>query len=127
MIGEAEIAAWELASGCERFPAALFLNHLALPLGVMRAPGRIRRAFVRGCRTRNLYSEPSVDALLDQRLGAMRERLGMNHASSDEMTTQERRRYRRALAIAFTLGTVILALGIGLLIALVLAVAALRG
>jgi hypothetical protein len=128
IIGEAEISAWELGSGCEQFPAALFLNHTALPLGVMRAPGRIRRAFVRGCRTRNLYGEPSVDALLDERLDSLRERLGMTRASSEPMTPEERRRYQRALVIAFFLGTVILAVGIALLLAVVLTVAGfLRG
>jgi hypothetical protein len=122
VLGEAEIAAWELASGCERFPAALFLNHIALPLGVMRASDRIRRAYARGCRTRNLYSEPSVEPLLDEHLGAMRERLGMTQASEKSMTVQERRRYRRTLAIAFFLGTVVVGVLLALLVALVFAV-----
>jgi hypothetical protein len=125
ILGEAEIAAWELGSGCEEFPAAWFLNHIALPLGVMRDAGRIRRAFTRGCRTRNLYSEPSVDALLDERLGVLRERLGMNGASEKPMTPSERRRYRQALVIAFVFGTLLLAILIGLLVGLGLLVAGL--
>jgi len=123
ILGEAEIAAWELASGCERFPAAWFLNHVALPLGVMKNPDRVRRAFARGCRTRNLYSEQSVDGLLDQRLGSMRERLGMHGASNEPMTAAERRRYRLALVIAFSFGTLLVAMLIGLLVGLGLLVA----
>lgn len=118
IIGEAEISAWELGSGCEKYPTAWFLNHTALPLGFMRAPGRVRRAFARGCRTRNLYPEPSVDALLDERLGVLRERLGMNGASNEPMTAAERRRYRQALAIAFIFGTLLVATLIGLLVGL---------
>lgn len=112
IIGEAEISAWELGSGCEKVPVAWFLNHTALPLGVMRDAGRVRRAFARGCRTRNLYSEPSLDALLGERLGVLRERLGMTQASDEPMTPAERRRFRRALVIAFVLGIAILAVPI---------------
>lgn len=117
-VGEAEIAAWEIASGCTRFPAAWFLNHVALVLGVIREPSRIRRAFARGCRTQNLYSEPSVDGLLDERLGTLRERLGMNGASDEPMTAHERRRYRQAVAFAFTFGALISVTAIGMLAAL---------
>jgi hypothetical protein len=119
ILGEAEIAAWELASGCERFPAAWFLNHVALPLGVMRDAERVRRAFVRGCRTRNLYSEPSVEPLLGEQLVTLRERLGMNGASEKPMTAEERGRFRQALVIAFAFGTLLLATLIGLMAGLV--------
>jgi hypothetical protein len=123
ILGEAEIAAWELASGCTRFPAAWVLNSLALPVGALRNPERIERAFARGCRTRNLYAEPVVDKLLGERLGALRERLGMDRASNEAMTASERRRYRRALSLGVVLEVVVLAILAAMLVALVLAVA----
>ena len=51
--GEAEIGAWELASGCLRWPAATVLNLFALALGIVLAPGRMARAWARGRHTRN--------------------------------------------------------------------------
>jgi hypothetical protein len=123
MLGESEIAAWELASGCTRFPAAWVLNSLALPVGVLRNRARIERAFARGCRTRNLYGEPVVDELLGERLGALRERLGMHRASNEEMSASERRRYRRALVLGVVLELVVLAMLAAMLVSLVLAVA----
>jgi hypothetical protein len=73
--GEAEIAAWELASGCRPYPAALLLNLLALPLGLMIAPVRTWRAFRRGRSSRNLYDSQWDEAWLDASLGSLREHL----------------------------------------------------
>lgn len=123
ILGEAEIAAWELASGCSLFPAAWVLNTSALPLGVLRNATRIERAFARGCRTCNLYSEPFSDSLLHERLGALRERLGMLHASDEAMTASERRRYRRALLLGVLLNLTMIAMLAVVLVALVLGVA----
>lgn len=49
--GEAEIGAWELASGCLRWPAATVLNLFALAIGIVIAPRRVARAWARGRRT----------------------------------------------------------------------------
>lgn len=75
--GEAEIAAWELASGCHGFPAAWVLNFAAFSIGLAIAPARTWRAFARGRRSRNLYREEGHlrDALLRETVGATRERL----------------------------------------------------
>jgi hypothetical protein len=75
--GEAEIGAWELASGCLRWPAATVLNLFALAIGIVLAPGRMARAWARGRHTRNLYREPGVDHLLPRPVGEMRTRLGL--------------------------------------------------
>jgi hypothetical protein len=64
--GEAEIGAWEIASGCADHGAAWVLNLLALPIGLVRVPRATFRAFVRGRRSRNLYSRAIDDALLDR-------------------------------------------------------------
>jgi len=78
--GEAEIAAWELASGCHGFPAAWVLNFAAFAIGLAIAPARTWRAFARGRRSRNLYRTEGAlrDALLGETVGAMRERLGLS-------------------------------------------------
>jgi hypothetical protein len=54
--GEAEIAAWEIASGCARYHAAWILNFGAFGAGLVVAPRRLFRAFLRGRHTKtNLY------------------------------------------------------------------------
>lgn len=76
-IGEAEIAAWEIASGCADHYAAWLLNLWAMAIGLAIAPRAVWRAFVRGRRSRNLYREPWREALLEERVGALRARLGL--------------------------------------------------
>jgi hypothetical protein len=76
--GEAEIGAWELASGCLRWPAAQVLNTVALVTGMLIAPRRVLRAWARGRATHNLYAEDSVDHLLPRHVGEMRGELGLD-------------------------------------------------
>lgn len=77
--GEAEIAAWELASGCARWPVALVLNSFALGIGIAIAPRRIARAWARGRQSRNLYNETKgIEHLLPRSVGEIRERLGLD-------------------------------------------------
>jgi hypothetical protein len=73
--GEAEIAAWELASGCSSYRAAWLLNLLAFPLGLLIAPPRIWRAFQRGRASGNLYDSQWDEQWLDASLGSLRARL----------------------------------------------------
>ncbi len=82
-VGEAEIGAWELASGCAGFVAAWILNFYALALGLLSGhPRAVWRAFLRGRQTRNLYRTHYDDQLLDTRLGAMRAQLGLDAVSA---------------------------------------------
>ncbi len=76
--GEGEIGAWELATGCRDHWAAWALNFVATAIGGFVAPRRILRAFARGRRERNLYDEEFSDALLDESVGALRARLGID-------------------------------------------------
>jgi hypothetical protein len=78
--GEAEIGAWELASGCLRWPAATLLNLSILAIGLVIAPVRLARAWARGRQTRNLYAESGVEHLLPQTVESMREGLGLDRA-----------------------------------------------
>jgi hypothetical protein len=76
--GEAEIAAWEIATGCADHSAAWILNLGAMAIGLAIAPRATFRAFRRGRRTRNLYREAFGDHLLDETVGAMRRRLALD-------------------------------------------------
>lgn len=75
--GEAEIGAWEIASGCAHHLAAWVLNLYALAVGLVIAPHRVWQAFVRGRYTRNLYRREFGEALLARRVGTMRGELGL--------------------------------------------------
>src|SRR5215472_405396 len=65
-VGEAEIAAWELASGCGRYRAAWILNLQAMAIGLVIAPRRVLAAFRRGRKSDNLYAGAWSDDLLEQ-------------------------------------------------------------
>jgi hypothetical protein len=75
--GEAEIGAWEIASGCRDLIAAWLLNLYAMWIGLWVSPRAVWRAFARGRHSRNLYAEPWSEALLDESVGSMRHRLAL--------------------------------------------------
>jgi hypothetical protein len=115
LAGEAEIGAWELASGCLRWPAATVLNSFALAMGLVLAPRRVARAWARGRHTRNLYREPGVDHLLPREVPAMRAELGLSESPP-------RARLRDMLAVLAVGATVAVMSAAPLLIALYLIV-----
>ena len=53
--GEASIAAWEVASGCNDFYAAWVLDLGLMALGIWIFPKEVFKGFVRGMRSQNLY------------------------------------------------------------------------
>ena len=75
--GEAEIAAWELASGCGDHWAAWILNFWAAWIGLVIAPRAVWRASLRGWRSRNLYGGEWNDGLLERTVGELRRELGL--------------------------------------------------
>ena len=75
-LGEAEIGAWELGSGCAQVRAALVLNTGALLLGVFKSPGKVFAAFVRGRQTSNLYGK-DAPALLEREVDDVARELGL--------------------------------------------------
>lgn len=82
VVGEAEIGAWEIGSGCAGFVAAWILNLYAMMLGFLAGnPRAVWRAFLRGRHTKNLYHDEYGEALLDARLGAVRARLDLAGAA----------------------------------------------
>ncbi|KYF70999.1 hypothetical protein [Sorangium cellulosum] len=80
-IGEFEISAWELGAGCKDFAAAWQLNLGGLFAGLLSAPRRTVRAFLRGRRSETLYGRP-FEALLDRTVGELRREMRVDVPSS---------------------------------------------
>jgi len=76
--GEAEIAGWELASGCANHAAAWFFNIFAALIGLLIAPRALWAAAVRGRGQQNLYAGEWDEALLNRRLGELRRHLAID-------------------------------------------------
>jgi len=74
--GETEIAAWEVASGCGTKWVAWLLNLQALLMSPAW-PKRTLRAWARGRRSKNLYSDGFTEETLDQTVGELRDRLNV--------------------------------------------------
>jgi hypothetical protein len=81
--GEAEIAAWEIASGCGRHGWAWLLNLGAFTVGMALFPRRLYRAFIRGRHSANLYREGFPDSELSAKtVEWLRERLRVSGPDS---------------------------------------------
>jgi hypothetical protein len=76
--GEAEIAAWEIASNCRGYFAAWLLNLNAMAIGLVIAPRATYGAFLRGRRTGNLYDRTFREDLLAKGVGETRRELGLD-------------------------------------------------
>ena len=80
--GEAEIAAWEIATGCGSFAAAWLLNLGAFAVGLCIAPRAVFRAFARGRHSANLYHRGEwSEALLDGGVAELRAELGLDRGA----------------------------------------------
>ena len=99
LVGEAEIGAWEIASGCTQYPAAVFLNLSVFGFALPARRDRIFRAFVRGRHTRNLYDREYGDPLLDQTVEETRRELGLD-GETPGPTAEDRRAFVRWCAAA---------------------------
>lgn len=75
LIGEAEIGAWEIASGCGNKYVAWYLNLQAMILGMYISPRRVFQAFLRGRQSDNLYATAFGDELLARTVGDVRDDL----------------------------------------------------
>ncbi|HEX8559949.1 MAG TPA: hypothetical protein VF668_17765 [Pyrinomonadaceae bacterium] len=81
--GEFEIAAWEVAAGgVKRYWEGWLLDLLGFACGLAVCPRGVYRAFARGRRSRNLYSEEWDDSILARRVGDERRRLGLDGAGA---------------------------------------------
>jgi hypothetical protein len=83
--GEAEIGAWEIGAcfgdrSVAHYWAAWILNLSAFSWGLMLAPRRVYRAFVRGRSCTSLYQAGWSDDLLRLEVEELRRRLGLDRA-----------------------------------------------
>jgi hypothetical protein len=76
--GEAEIGAWEIGGGCTNHWAAWVLNASTFGFGLVFAPRRVYRAFVRGRHSRPLYHSGWDETLLELSVGDLRRRLAVS-------------------------------------------------
>lgn len=77
MTGEAEIGAWEIRAGCTNLAGYVY-NGMAVALGLLIAPIRTVRAFLRGEGTRTLYRvELRYEDALEMDIVELRARLGL--------------------------------------------------
>ena len=78
-IGEGEVSAWELGTGSAFVSPTLgVMNLIALSTGLVLEPGRMWRAFRRGCTSRNLYPHArraAVDAGRFSNIATLRQEL----------------------------------------------------
>jgi hypothetical protein len=78
VVGEAEIGAYEVAAGCGPYLAAWVLNGVAFASGMVFAPRRVYRAFVRGRHARTLYASGWNDGTLALTVDALRRQLALD-------------------------------------------------
>jgi hypothetical protein len=77
ILGEFEISGWEVGSGCADFAAAWALNLSGMVGGVLSAPRRTWRAYVRGRHSRNFYRS-RYDSVIGRRVGELQHELGLD-------------------------------------------------
>ena len=88
--GEAEIAAWEVASGCGDYGAAWFLDLGGIAMGLIFYPVKTFRAFIRGRRTTNFYlSNYPKEDLVKMSIAEAQEKLRLITVDSSEATRNE--------------------------------------
>lgn len=82
LLGEFEIAAWEIASGCMNCYAAYLLNSGGLLGGILLYPRPTFNAFILGCRTTNLYQlNIDDDALKNSTMDELKAEIGLQSHS----------------------------------------------
>lgn len=89
--GEAEIAAWEIASGCGRHGWAWLLNLGAFTVGMFLFPRQLYRAFIRGRHCQNLYRDGFPESELPNKtLDWLRAQLRAKESQGAQATMNDR-------------------------------------
>lgn len=109
IVGELEIAAWEIAAGCKGYGAAWILNLGGIAGGIVRAPRRVFAAFVRGRGERTIYDE-DLEHVLDLTVGEARRRFTGDAASTGRATSADVLLFMLAGVAGFVVALVLLAL-----------------
>jgi len=122
LLGESEIAAYEIASGCGNYSAAWGLNLSAFFTGALIWPRKIFTAYRRGRQCRSLYHEEFGEALLAERVGVAQRRLGLDRSLPEAVRIADRLSFAGWWLVSALLSLTILALliaplyGVGLLL-----------
>ena len=105
--GEAEIGAWEVATGCAKHYQGWLLNMWAFTIGLVINPRGVYRAFMRGRQSRKLYYGAVYDdELLGRKVGDVRRELSLDKDLAPPTTRDRRAFVLWALAsVAVYLGT----------------------
>jgi hypothetical protein len=112
--GEAEIGAWEIAGSCARYWAAWVLNATAFAGGLVIAPRRTYRAFVRGRHARTLYRSGWSDELLELSVDELRRRVAFGD-EPPRASPRDRAAFAAWVAIVVAPGVGIAVLALALL------------
>lgn len=76
--GEAEIGAWELATGCRSSFIAWYLNTGAMIVGLFMHPIAVIQAFIRGRNTKtNLYYDFHYETILNKTVRELKAEIGL--------------------------------------------------
>lgn len=106
--GEFEISAWEVGAGCKDFAAAWVLNLSGMAGGMLAAPSRTFRAFVRGCRSQTFYGR-DVEGVLGMKVGEARASAKLDGADSANASVREVALFAASVAAGFVIGTALMA------------------
>jgi len=63
-VGEGEVSAWELGTGSLLHPILMFMNLIAISTALAVSPRRVFKAYLLGCKSKNLYC-PNVRHRID--------------------------------------------------------------
>lgn len=81
---ESEISAWEIASGCRKYPAAFFINTSGIMLGILINFRGTLKAYARGRKTENLYSDKiSVEQAMDMKIEELKKQFLLDEFEKD--------------------------------------------
>lgn len=118
--GEAEISAWEVAAGTLPHWIALFLDLAGIAVGLLIAPRRTFKAFVRGRRSRSLYREALTEELLSTPVHAVRSRLRIGSGAPRATLSDRIAFVLTAVVGVLTLSSLVLFLPVFIIIGLLL-------
>ena len=83
-LGECEISAWEIASGCGKYWAAFVIDTSGVVFGCLISPGKIIQAYARGRRCRNLYHDDfPKEEVLQTPVSEIQKTLGLDKAPAN--------------------------------------------
>ncbi len=89
LVGEAEISAWEYAAGIYDKHFARFINLTAIFYGVILFPKRTFRAYLLGKASQSLYNETFSEALLQESVASVQQRLLPTTISTSTLATSK--------------------------------------